>query len=104
LIVPATWNQFIQTAEDYYLRWSISGFLRLIRIVSFLITLLGPSLFIAFVSFHPELIPTPLLINIAAQRQAIPFPIIIEALLMELTFEVLREAGVRMPRPVGHSY
>ncbi|MBO1512490.1 spore germination protein [Metabacillus bambusae] len=103
LIVPATWNQFIQTAEDYYLRWSISGFLRFIRIVSFLITLLGPSLFIAFVSFHPELIPTPLLINIAAQRQAIPFPIIIEALLMELTFEVLREAGVRMPRPVGQA-
>jgi spore germination protein KA len=103
LIVPATWNQFFQTAEDYYLRWSIAGFLRFIRIVSFLITLLGPSLFIAFVSFEPELIPTPLLINFAAQRQAIPFPIIIEALMMELTFEVLREAGVRMPRPVGQA-
>ncbi|KKI94189.1 spore gernimation protein KB [Bacillus sp. SA1-12] len=103
LIVPATWNQFLQTAEDYYLRWSVAGFLRFLRIVSFLITLLGPSLFIAFVSFHPELIPTPLLINLAAQRQGIPFPIIVEALLMELTFEVLREAGVRMPRPVGQA-
>lgn len=103
LIVPTTWNQFFQTAEDYYLRWNISIFLRFIRIISFLITLLGPSLFIAFLSFHPELIPTPLLINLAAQRQAIPFPVIIEALLMELTFEVLREAGVRMPRPVGQA-
>ncbi len=103
LIVPTTWNQFFQTAEDYYLRWNISGFLRFIRIISFLITLLGPSLFIAFISFHPELIPTPLLINLAAQRQAIPFPVIIEALLMEFTFEVLREAGVRMPRPVGQA-
>lgn len=103
VILPATWNQFFQTAEDYYLRWTIASFLRLIRLVAFFITLLGPSLFIAFVSFHPELIPTPLLINLAAQRQAIPFPIIIEALLMEFTFEVLREAGVRMPRAVGQA-
>lgn len=103
LIVPATWNQFFQTAEDYYSRWSMSGFLRFIRLASFLITLLGQALFIAFISFHPELIPTPLLINLAAQRQAIPFPIIFEALLMELTFEVLREAGIRMPRPVGQA-
>lgn len=103
LILPATWIQFFQTAEDYYLRWTMVGFLRLIRILSFMITLLGPSLFIAFLSFHQELIPTPLLINLAAQRQNVPFPIIIEALLMEFTFEVLREAGVRMPRPVGQA-
>ncbi|MGP7818034.1 spore germination protein [Niallia sp. 01092] len=103
LILPATWIQFFQTAEDYYLRWNIVGFLRIIRIISFFITLLGPSLFIAFLSFHQELIPTPLLINLAAQRQNVPFPIIIEALLMEFTFEVLREAGVRMPRPVGQA-
>lgn len=103
LILPATWIQFFQTAEDYYLRWSIVSFLRMIRILSFIITLLGPSLFIAFLSFHQELIPTPLLINLAAQRQNVPFPIIIEALLMEFTFEVLREAGVRMPRPVGQA-
>jgi spore germination protein KA len=103
LIVPATWNQFFQSAEDYYSNWMISSFLRFIRIVSFLITLLGPSLFIAFVSFHPELIPTPLLVNLAAQRKTVPFPIMVEALLMEFTFEVLREAGVRMPRPVGQA-
>jgi len=100
LIVPATWNQFFQTAEDYYLRWTMASFLRMLRIISFLITLLGPSLFIAFLSFHPELIPTPLLINLAAQRQSIPFPIIIEALLMEFTFEVLREAGIVISSPV----
>lgn len=103
IIVPSTWNQFFQTAEDYYMNWSVAGFYRFIRIVSFIITLLGPSLFIAFVSFHPELIPTPLLINLAAQRQAVPFPVIIEAFLMEITFEVLREAGIRMPRPVGQA-
>lgn len=103
LILPATWVQFFQTAEDYYLRWNIASFLRILRITAFLITLLGPSLFIAFLSFHQELIPTPLLVSLAAQRQGIPFPVFIEALLMEITFEVLREAGVRMPRPIGQA-
>ena len=103
LILPATWIQFFQSGEDYYLRWNISSFLRILRIVSFLTTLMGPSLFIAFIAFHPELIPTPLLISLTAQRQGIPFPVFIEALIMELTFEVLREAGVRMPRPIGQA-
>ncbi|MBD1381766.1 spore germination protein [Metabacillus arenae] len=103
LILPAVWSQFFQTAEDYYTRWNIASFLRLLRVGAFLITLLGPSLFIAFLTYHPELIPTPLLINLMSQRQGVPFPVFIEAVLMELTFEVLREAGVRMPRPVGQA-
>jgi spore germination protein KA len=103
LILPATWIQFFQTAEDYYTNWHMVSFLRLLRVSGFLITLLGPSLFIAFISFHPELIPTPLLVSLSAQRHGIPFPVFIEALLMEFTFEVLREAGVRMPRPIGQA-
>lgn len=103
LILPALWSQFFQTAEDYYMRWNMASFLRLLRVGAFLITLLGPSLFIAFLSYHPELIPTPLLINLMSQRQGVPFPVFIEALLMEITFEVLREAGVRMPRPIGQA-
>lgn len=103
LILPATWSQFFQTSEDYYLRWQVASFLRLLRVTAFIITLFGPSLFIAFVAFHPELIPTPLLISLTAQRQGIPFPVFVEAMLMEFTFEVLREAGVRMPRPIGQA-
>ncbi|HTG69145.1 MAG TPA: spore germination protein [Candidatus Udaeobacter sp.] len=103
LILPATWNQFFQTAEDYYLSWNTATFLRLLRYVTFLVSLFGPALFIAFVSFHPELIPTSLLVSLMAQRQGIPFPVFIEALVMEFTFEVLREAGVRMPRPIGQA-
>jgi spore germination protein KA len=103
LIVPATWNQFLQSAEDYYLNWYLASFIRFVRYISFLLTLLGPSIYIAFISFHPELIPTSLLINLAAQRAGIPFPVFVEALLMEFTFEILREAGVRMPRPVGQA-
>lgn len=103
LILPAIWIQFFQTAEDYYLRWQIASFLRLLRVTSFLMTLLGPSIFIAFIAFHPELIPTPLLVSLSAQHQGLPFPVFVEALLMELTFEVLREAGVRMPRAIGQA-
>ncbi|WP_342048820.1 spore germination protein [Bacillus sp. OTU530] len=103
LILPATWIEFFQTAEDYELRWNIASFLRSLRVIAFLITLLGPSLFIAFISFHPELIPTSLLVSLSAQRHGIPFPVFIEALLMEFTFEFLREAGVRMPRPIGQA-
>lgn len=103
LILPAIWMQFLQTAEDYHIHWIIASFWRFLRMVALLITIIGPSLFIAFLSYHPELIPTPLLINLAAQRQGIPFPVFIEALLMEFTFEVLREAGVRLPRPVGQA-
>lgn len=103
LIVPATWNQFFHTAEDYYLRWNIATFLRFIRYFSFFLTLLGPAMFVAFLSYHPELIPTPLLVNLAAQRQGIPFPVFVEVILMELTFEILREAGLRMPRPYGQA-
>ncbi|WP_332632621.1 spore germination protein [Halalkalibacter flavus] len=103
IILPATWISFFQTAEDYYLRFTIASFLRFLRVGAFIMTLLGPALFIAFTAFHAELIPTPLLISLTAQRAGIPFPIFIEALLMEITFEVLREAGVRMPRPIGQA-
>lgn len=103
IILPATWTQFFQSAEDYYVNWIVATFWRFLRIIALIITLLGPGLFIAFLSFHPELIPTPLLVNLAAQRQGVPFPVFIEALLMEFTFEVLREAGVRLPRAIGQA-
>lgn len=103
MILPATWTQFFQAAEDYHVHWIIASFWRFLRTIAFIITILGPSLFIAFISFHPELIPTTLLVKLAAQRQGIPFPVFIEAFLMEFTFEVLREAGVRLPRPVGQA-
>ncbi|WP_050184150.1 spore germination protein [Domibacillus robiginosus] len=103
LILPATFIEFFQTAEDYYMHWSIASFLRILRLVGIASTLLFPSLYIAFLSFHPDLIPTPLLISLTAQRQEVPFPLFIEVLLLELTFEFLREAGLRMPKQVGQA-
>lgn len=100
LMVPALFTQFLQSAEDYYHR-SDFGLLRLIRYVAFFISLFGPSIYIAVTTFHQEMLPTDLLISLAAQREAIPFPAFIEALIMEITFELLREASIRMPRAIG---
>ncbi|WP_334072767.1 MULTISPECIES: spore germination protein [Paenibacillus] len=101
LVAPVTFFKFFLASEDYYQRYDISSFLRLIRLFSFLMALLLPSLYIAVTTFQQEMIPTTLLISLAAQREGTPLPALLEALLMELTFEVIREAGVRMPRVVG---
>lgn len=103
LLVPALFTQFFQSPEDYYQRADISTLIRLLRYVSFFIALLGPSLYIAITTFHQQMIPTSLLISLAAQREGIPFPAFVEAFMMELTFEILREAGTRMPRTVGQA-
>nr|WP_170312350.1 spore germination protein [Paenibacillus sacheonensis] len=103
LLVPALFTHFLQTAEDYYQRADIGTLLRMLRYVCTFIALFGPAAYIAITTFHQEMIPTSLLINIVAQREGIPFPAFIEAVLMEITFEILREAGVRMPRTVGQA-
>ncbi|MBP1992419.1 spore germination protein [Paenibacillus eucommiae] len=102
LLIPALFIQFFQAAEDYYQRYDY-GIIRLLRFLTFFIALLGPAMYIAITTFHQETLPTPLLISLAAQREGIPFPAFVEALIMEVTFEILREAGVRMPRAVGQA-
>ncbi|MGZ7441196.1 spore germination protein [Paenibacillus sp. TH7-28] len=101
LICPVTFFKFFLSSEDYYQRYDISSFLRGIRLLAFLVAMLLPSIYIAVTTFHPEMLPTTLLISLAAQREGTPLPALLEALLMEITFEVIREAGVRMPRVVG---
>ena len=101
LLAPVTFVRFFQSSEDFYQRYDIATFLRLIRYVAFFVSMLLPAMFIAITTFHQEMLPTPLLISLAAQREGVPFPAIVEALLMEITFEVLREAGVRMPKVIG---
>ncbi|KYD17382.1 spore germination protein [Saccharococcus caldoxylosilyticus] len=103
LVVPAVFIQFFQAVEDYYSRFDISTALRFLRVLIFFISLIAPALYIAATTFHQEMIPTPLVIAIAAQREAVPFPAFVEALVMEVTFEILREAGVRLPRAVGQA-
>ena len=101
LTVPALMMEFLQSSEDYYHHYIVSSMMRFLRAVAFLLTLLVPATYIAVTTFHQEIIPTPLLVSIAAQREGVPFPALLEALMMEITFEILREAGIRMPRAIG---
>ena len=101
LIVPMTFWSGLQAADDYYERFMYTSFIRFIRYTFLNISLFLPSLYVALSTYHPKLIPTNLLISVAAAREGVPFPAIIEALIMELLFEGLREAGVRLPKAVG---
>lgn len=103
LIGPITFFQFFIAPEDYYQRADIATMLRWIRFISFMISVFVPSLYIALVNYHQEVIPNALLIGLAAQRENVPFPAFIEAFGMLLTFELLREAGVRMPKVSGQA-
>ncbi|MFZ5649784.1 MAG: spore germination protein [Bacillota bacterium] len=103
LIVPAEFVTFMQSPEDYNERYILSTAIRWLRYTAFGISLLLPSLYIAITTFHQEMIPTRLLISLAAAREGVPFPALVEALAMEFTFEALREAGVRLPRAVGQA-
>jgi len=101
LIVPSTFTMYLTSPEDYFERFLIGSAIRLVRVSAFLISLLLPSVYIAITTYHQELLPTILILSIAAQREGVPFPAFVEALLMELTFETMREAGVRLPRIIG---
>ncbi|MGB9809211.1 MAG: spore germination protein, partial [Caldanaerobacter sp.] len=103
LTVPAVFAQFFQAGEDYYERYFLSSALRILRIIAMITALLFPSIYIAETTFHQEMIPTQLAISIAAQREGVPFPALLEALFMEVTFEILREAGIRLPMQVGQA-
>ncbi|MEC0228992.1 spore germination protein [Paenibacillus alba] len=103
LEAPALFVQFFQSAEDYYQRAEFATLIRILRYICFFISLMAPSFYIAVTTFHQELVPSSLLFNLAAQREGIPFPAFVEALLMEVTFEILREAGVRLPKTVGQA-
>ncbi|QQK75226.1 spore germination protein [Salicibibacter cibarius] len=103
LLVPALFTQFYQAAEDYYQRSDIATLLRLLRLMALFISLLGPSVYVAMSTFHIEALPHVLLVSLAAQQEGIPFPVVVEALIMETMFEMLREAGLRMPKPMGEA-
>lgn len=103
LVVPALFAHFFQSSEDYYQRSDFASLVRLLRYVCFAVALLTPSFYIAITTYHHEMIPPPLLVSLIGQREGIPFPAFIEALIMEITFEILREAGIRLPKSIGQS-
>ncbi|MFC0472799.1 spore germination protein [Halalkalibacter kiskunsagensis] len=103
LTMPVVLTDFFKVSEDYYQGFLMSSFVRIIRYVAFTLSWILPSIYIGLTTFHHELIPTALVFTLQAQREGVPFPAVVEILLMETTFEILREAGVRMPRAVGQA-
>lgn len=103
MIIPINLTGFFQTPDDYNMHWLISSFLRLLRFVGFIIAMFLPAIYIAIVSFHFEVIPIDLYMSIATSRSKVPFSPLLEAFIMELTLEMLREAGIRLPQPIGQT-
>jgi len=103
LTIPYLFVESIQNTDDYYDHAYFATFIRLLRVMALLLSNMLPGLYVALVSFHHTVIPFKLMITLAASRQGIPFPPFVEALLMILVFELMREAGVRMPRPIGQA-
>ncbi|GGG10415.1 putative membrane protein YndD [Paenibacillus albidus] len=101
LIVPVTFSMLLQSPEDYYERWLPGSLLRLMRFGASFMALMAPALYISFISFHPGLIPTELAISIILTRAGVPFPSVIEVMILEISIEILREAGIRLPKPIG---
>lgn len=103
LVVPCTFTTLLQASEDYYINAEFSTFVRILRFVGLNFSLMLPALTVAVFSFHQELIPRSLLFSVSGARQELPFPIFLEILIMEVTFELLREAGVRLPKTIGQA-
>jgi len=101
LIVPTVFNQFYQTVEDYTERFVLMSAIRLARLVALVFSLVFPALYVAVISFNPELIPTEFAVAVAGGRAGVPFPAVIEVLIIEVSMEVLREATIRLPQQVG---
>ncbi|TMV50010.1 spore germination protein [Paenibacillus mesophilus] len=103
LVAPVSFTSFFQNVDDYSTRWSIATFIRLLRLFAFFVAILLPAFYIAITSYNFETIPVKLLITIGDSRGRVPFPPFVEAILMEITLEMMREAGVRLPAPVGQT-
>lgn len=103
LIVPITIADLFHSPEDYSLRWQYGTLNRIVRIYAIFVSTFLPGIFIAATNFHQEMIPTEILISIAEARENVPFSTIVEVLLMESSFELIREAGIRIPGLLGNT-
>lgn len=103
IIAPSTFFSFFESTEDLYMRWNVGSFLRILRYLSFLLSTLLTPIYVSVVTFHYEIIPTSLLVNLGQSRAAVPFPPILEVLILELLIELLRESGARLPTKVGQT-
>jgi len=103
LIIPTTFNQLFQSPEDYNERVLFGSLIRILRYAGFLIATSLPSIYVAFISFHVQMLPTNLIVDLSKTRAQVPFPPVVEAILMEITIELLREASARLPGTIGQT-
>ncbi len=103
MAVPITLFHLLHSSEDSLLRWEYGTFLRLIRLIGVLTALFLPGLYIALTQYHHEMIPTQLLLSIVKSRLSVPFPVFIEILMLEISFELIREGGIRVPGVIGNT-
>lgn len=101
MILPSVALDFIEASEDNYVRFPAANFMRLVRLFGAFLALFLPAFFIAVALYHHDIIPADLLLSIEATREGVPFPVFVELILMELAFELIKEASVRIPSPVG---
>ncbi|MFT4412899.1 spore germination protein [Fredinandcohnia humi] len=103
LLTPTTLVEFFSSYEDYFMNWYIASFIRIVRLFSVVFSILITPIYVAVLSYHHELIPRDLLATLITSRREVPLPPILEALFLELTIELLREAGARLPTKVGQT-
>lgn len=103
ILLPFVFLQAFQVGEDYAWNYYIGSLLRLLRIFCGLIGMLLPAFYVATITFHHELVPTALLQSIAAAKEPVPFPAVVESFAMMFAFEIMREAGIRMPKQIGQA-
>ena len=103
LILPTDFNSFLKTSDDYYNRFEVATFARILRYLAAFFAMTLPGLYLAVTNFHTQILPTPLLLSFWEARIGVPFPAALEVVLMEVSFEWLREAGVRLPGAMGNT-
>jgi spore germination protein KA len=103
LTVPCLFVENFQTSEDYYTNSYYATFLRWLRFIGFILSMFSPAIYVALVTFHQEMIPSNLLVTMAAAREGTPFPAVVDVIGMGIVYEILQEAGIRLPRPVGQA-
>lgn len=101
ILLPTVLASFYQASEDYYQRWEIMSFIRIIRYIAGFIAFALPGLYIATTIYNPSMLPTELVLAMASARQRVPLPTVVEIVILELIFEALREAGTRIPASIG---
>lgn len=103
ITVPYLFIENFQNNEDYYLNFYYASISRLFRILGFILTIMIPAIYIMIVAYHHEMLPTKLMINITKERSSVPLPAALEALILLLVFDILKETGIRMPSNIGQA-